>query len=48
MRELLNELDTYQIPLITLYADPGTDGFYKRFGFASDPSGIRGMFRERA
>ncbi len=47
MRELLNELDAYEIPLITLYADPGTDGFYKRFGFMSDPSGVRGMFREK-
>jgi aralkylamine N-acetyltransferase len=47
MRELLNELDSYEIPLITLYADPGTDGFYKRFGFMADPSGVRGMFREK-
>lgn len=47
MAELLNELDSYQIPLITLYADPGTDGFYKRFGFTADPSGVRGMFREK-
>jgi ribosomal protein S18 acetylase RimI-like enzyme len=47
MRELLNELDSYEIPLVTLYADPGTDGFYKRFGFLTDPSGVRGMFRER-
>jgi ribosomal protein S18 acetylase RimI-like enzyme len=47
MRELLNELDQYEIPLITLYADPGTDGFYKRFGFLADPSGVRGMFREK-
>ncbi|HEY9720127.1 MAG TPA: GNAT family N-acetyltransferase [Trichormus sp.] len=47
MRELLKELDSYEIPLVTLYADPGTDGFYKRFGFLTDPSGVRGMFRER-
>jgi aralkylamine N-acetyltransferase len=47
MNELLNELDSYQIPLVTLYADPGTDGFYKRFGFLTDPSGVRGMFREK-
>jgi len=47
MRELLTELDSYEIPLVTLYADPGTDGFYKRFGFLTDPSGVRGMFRER-
>lgn len=46
MAALLKDLDTYGIPLITLYADPGTDGFYKRFGFATDPSGVRGMFRE--
>ncbi|MBX9570577.1 MAG: GNAT family N-acetyltransferase [Candidatus Obscuribacterales bacterium] len=46
MQALLKDLDTYGIPLITLYADPGTDGFYKRFGFATDPSGVRGMFRE--
>lgn len=46
MLALLKDLDTYGIPLITLYADPGTDGFYKRFGFATDPSGVRGMFRE--
>ena len=47
MRELLNDLDQYDIPLITLYADPGTDGFYRRFGFLADPSGVRGMFREK-
>lgn len=47
MRELLKELDSYEIPLVTLYADPGTDGFYKRVGFMTDPSGVRGMFRER-
>lgn len=47
MNELLRELDTYQIPLVTLYADPGTDGFYKKFGFLTDPSGVRGMFREK-
>ncbi|MBI4533156.1 MAG: GNAT family N-acetyltransferase, partial [Candidatus Melainabacteria bacterium] len=47
MTELLKELDADDIPLITLYADPGRDGFYKRFGFAVDPSGVRGMFRER-
>ena len=48
MAELLKELDEDGIPLITLYADPGTDGFYKRFGFLADPSGVRGMFREKA
>jgi aralkylamine N-acetyltransferase len=47
MQELLNELDTFNIPLVTLYADPGRDGFYKKFGFATDPSGVRGMFREK-
>ena len=47
MAELLKELDSYQIPLVTLYADPGTDAFYRRFGFSTDPSGVRGMFRER-
>lgn len=46
MIELLKALDAYGIPLITLYADPGTDGFYKRFGFSTDPSGVRGMFRD--
>ena len=46
MIELLKDLDLFSIPLITLYADPGTDGFYKKFGFLTDPSGVRGMFRE--
>ncbi|MBX9687898.1 MAG: GNAT family N-acetyltransferase [Candidatus Obscuribacterales bacterium] len=46
MVELLKDLDSYGIPLITLYADPGTDGFYKRFGFSTDPAGVRGMFRD--
>ncbi len=46
MEELLKELDISGIPLVTLYADPGTDGFYRRFGFLADPSGVRGMFRE--
>ena len=48
MGELLKELDSYDIPLVTLYADPGTDTFYRRFGFSTDPSGVRGMFRERS
>ncbi len=48
MKELLKELDAYEIPLVTLYADPGTDSFYRRFGFSTDPSGVRGMFRERS
>jgi ribosomal protein S18 acetylase RimI-like enzyme len=48
MAELLKELDSYEIPLVTLYADPGTDTFYRRFGFSTDPSGVRGMFRERS
>jgi GNAT superfamily N-acetyltransferase len=48
MVELLAELDRFNIPLITLYADPGTDMFYKHFGFLSDPLGVRGMFRETA
>ena len=47
MNELLKELDSYEIPLVTLYADPGTDTFYRRFGFSTDPSGVRGMFREK-
>jgi len=47
MNELLTQLDVYHIPLITLYADPGTDSFYKKFGFLTDPSGVRGMFREK-
>lgn len=46
MIELLKDLDKFGIPLITLYADPGTDSFYKKFGFLTDPSGVRGMFRE--
>lgn len=46
MFELLKDLDAFGIPLITLYADPGTDGFYKRFGFSTDPAGVRGMFRD--
>lgn len=48
MAELLKEIDTFHIPLVTLYADPGTDGFYRQFGFLSDPSGVRGMFREKS
>jgi GNAT superfamily N-acetyltransferase len=47
MDELLKELDSYNIPLVTLYADPGRDGFYRKFGFSADPSGVRGMFREK-
>jgi aralkylamine N-acetyltransferase len=46
MVELLKDLDRYSIPLITLFADPGTNGFYKRFGFSTDPAGVRGMFRD--
>jgi aralkylamine N-acetyltransferase len=47
MIELLRQIDAFNIPLVTLYADPGRDHFYKKFGFAVDASGIRGMFRER-
>lgn len=47
MKELLKELDTYRIPLVTLYADPGTEDFYHKFGFSNDPTGARGMFREK-
>jgi ribosomal protein S18 acetylase RimI-like enzyme len=46
MVELLKDLDSYSIPLVTLYADPGTNGFYNRFGFSTDPFGVRGMFRD--
>lgn len=47
MSTLLKELDSFSIPLITLYADPGRDSFYKKFGFSVDHSGVRGMFREK-
>ena len=47
MKELLKQLDVYRIPLVTLYADPGTEGFYQRYGFLSDQTGARGMFREK-
>ncbi len=47
MKELLRALDNYRIPLVTLYADPGTESFYQRYGFLSDPTGARGMFREK-
>jgi aralkylamine N-acetyltransferase len=48
MKEVLKQIDNFRIPLITLYADPGTEGFYQRFGFLSDPTGTRGMFREKS
>ena len=47
MKELLKAIDAFRIPLITLYADPGTESFYQRYGFLSDPTGARGMFREK-
>lgn len=47
MKELIADIDTYGISLITLYADSGREGFYERFGFAQDPSGVRAMFREK-
>lgn len=47
LQELLKELDANQIPIITLYADPGRDAFYKKLGFSADPSGIRLMFRDK-
>jgi len=47
IKELLRQLDTHRIPLITLYADEGTESFYHRFGFLSDPTGAKGMFREK-
>ncbi len=48
MKELLCQLDALGIPLVTLFADPGRDRFYKEFGFGSDPQGVCGMFRERS
>ncbi len=45
MKEVLRDLDSYNIPLITLYADQGTESFYQRLGFLSDPTGAKGMFR---
>jgi GNAT superfamily N-acetyltransferase len=47
MREILRELDVYNIPLITLYADQGTESFYEKLGFLSDPNSAKGMFREK-
>ncbi len=47
MKEVLRELDKYNIPLITLYADQGTQHFYEKLGFLSDPGGAQGMFREK-
>jgi aralkylamine N-acetyltransferase len=47
MKEVLRELDVYNIPLITLYADQGTQHFYEKLGFLSDPNGAQGMFREK-
>jgi len=47
MGEVLRDLDSYNIPLITLYADQGTESFYQRLGFLSDPNGAKGMFREK-
>ncbi len=47
VKEVLRELDKYNIPLITLYADQGTQQFYEKLGFLSDPNGAQGMFREK-
>ncbi len=47
MKEVLRDLDVYNIPLITLYADQGTESFYERLGFLSDPTSAKGMFREK-
>jgi ribosomal protein S18 acetylase RimI-like enzyme len=47
MKEVLKALDSYDIPLITLYADQGTQHFYEKLGFLSEPSGAQGMFREK-
>ncbi len=33
IKELLKELDTYRIPLITLYADPGTESILPKIWF---------------
>lgn len=47
VKEIVKELESYEIPLITLYADSAKDAFYRRLGFVSDPIGVRAMFRER-
>ena len=47
MRELLCEIDSFNIPLVTLYSDAGIDSFYKLFGFHEDANGVCGMFREK-
>eukprot|EP00891_Asterochloris_glomerata_P007155 jgi/Astpho2/7155/Aster-01479 len=35
------------IQTITLYAEPGVVGLYKKLGFAADPEGIKGMAFQR-
>ena len=48
MHALLEELDRTKVLLVTLLAEQGQERFYKKFGFITDPSNLRGMVRERS
>jgi len=47
IKSMLTKLDSYGIPLITLYTECAKKNFYSKFGFESNFNKIIGMYRSR-
>ncbi|MEW5819525.1 MAG: GNAT family N-acetyltransferase [Cyanobacteriota bacterium] len=45
MKCMLTILDDYGVPVVTLYADPGTENFYEKFGFVPHKTRLLAMTR---
>lgn len=46
MKCLLTILDDYAVPVVTLYADPGKEIFYEKFGFTPHETKTLAMIRK--
>lgn len=44
MNQMIQQLRSYEITTITLFADPQVIKFYNHLGFIVDPDGVKGMF----
>jgi GNAT superfamily N-acetyltransferase len=47
MKCMLTILDDYAIPVVTLYADIGKEGFYEKFGFVAHKTRTLAMIRSK-
>ena len=45
MKCMLTILDDYGVPVVTLYADPGKEYFYEKFGFVPHKTRLMAMIR---